>query len=249
VVYKARDRDLNDLVALKTLHKEIVGDTDALERLKAELRLARKITHKNVLRTYDFGELDGVPFISMEYVRGVTLRYLLDEAGRVPFAAGLRLAKQLGAGLEAAHAMGVLHRDIKPENLILQPTGDAKLMDFGISRPLRSKPAEAGDPMWGTPRYMAPEQLEGRDPDARADIYACGVILYEVFTGRMPYSATHAAALFYQQVNEEPDPPRTHVPEIPEVLERIIMRCLSRTPDRRYRTADLLVEALEACSA
>ena len=137
VVYKARDIELDDVVALKMLKAAALLDGEQLERLKSEIKLARRITHPNVLRTFDFGESDGRPYISMEYVRGMTLRYLLRQAGRIPYSAGLRIARQLAAGLGAAHAVGVLHRDIKPENLILEASGNAKLMDFGIARPLR----------------------------------------------------------------------------------------------------------------
>ena len=136
VVYKVRDRELDDLVALKMLKRDVWGDRELLDRLKSELKLARKITHPNVLRTFDFGDVNGIPFITMEYVRGITLRYLLNETGSLPYSAGLRLARQLCRGLAAAHEVGVLHRDIKPENLLVQPNGNAKLMDFGIARPV-----------------------------------------------------------------------------------------------------------------
>src|SRR4029079_10996219 len=194
VVYKARDRELDDLVALKMMKRELWGDRNQLERLKVELKLARKITHPNVLRTFDFGEIDGIPYISMEYVRGVTLRYLLDQTHRLPYSAARRPVKQLGAGLGAAHAVGVMHRDIKPENLILTPTGNAKLMDFGIARPIeRMAPGQtqAGF-IVGTPQYLAPEQLQGAPVDVRADIYSTGIVLYEIFTGELPFSAPTA---------------------------------------------------------
>jgi serine/threonine-protein kinase len=192
IVYKARDRELDDLVALKMLKRDLWGDRTQLDRLKSELKLARKITHPNVLRTYDFGEMDGIPFISMEFVRGVTLRYMLDQTKRLPYSAGLRLAKQLCAGLATAHAVGVLHRDIKPENLILDPTGNAKLMDFGIARPIdRLTPGQtqAGF-IVGTPQYLAPEILQGRDADPRSDIYSCGIVFYELFAGLLPFEGT-----------------------------------------------------------
>jgi len=221
-------------------------DPEALERLKSELRLARRITHPNVLRTFDFGESDGHPFISMEYVRGVTLRYLLDQTGRLPYSAGLRLARQLCAGLEAAHAVGVLHRDIKPENLIVEQTGDAKLMDFGIARPT----TRGGGPtlpgvMMGTPRYMAPEQLQGRELDARSDLYACGVVMYETFTGALPFAGADAYALAYRQMNERPASPRVVQPDLPVVLETILLRCLEPDPANRHGSARSLLDDFE----
>jgi serine/threonine-protein kinase len=250
VVYKARDRELDDLVALKMLKRDLWGDRNQLERLKSELKLARKITHPNVLRTYDFGEIDGVPYISMEYVRGVTLRYLLDQTRRLPFSAGLRLAKQLCAGLAAAHAVGVLHRDIKPENLILEPTGNAKLMDFGIARPIdRLAPGQtqAGFVV-GTPQYMAPEILQGGEADPRSDLYSCGNVLYEIFTGAPPFEGPTAMEIMVKHLREPPPPPSSRWPEIPAALEAAILRCLEKEPDRRYRSVAELLRDLEALS-
>ncbi len=251
VVYKARDRELDDLVAVKMLKRDLWGDRGQLERLKSELKLARRITHPNVLRTYDFGEIDGIPFISMEYVRGVTLRFLLDQTHRLPYSAGLRLAKQLCAGLAVAHAAGVLHRDIKPENLILEPTGNAKLMDFGIARPIER--TEAGQTQMGfvvgTPQYLSPEQLQGREPDVRADIYSCGVVFYEVFTGRLPFAAATDVELLMKHLKESPPPPAEHWPEIPPRLAEIILRCLKKEPEERYPSVDELHRDLDQLSA
>jgi serine/threonine-protein kinase len=250
VVYKARDRELDDLVALKMLKRELWGDRTQLDRLKSELKLARKITHPNVLRTYDFGDIDGVPYISMEYVRGVTLRYLLDQTHRLPFSAGLRLAKQLCAGLGAAHAVGVVHRDIKPENLILEPTGNAKLMDFGIAKPVKRLEAGQTEAGWivGTPLYLSPEQLEGREVDTRADLYSCGVVLYEIFTGALPFQAPGAFEIMLKHLQEPPPPPHLHWAEIPPRLEAAILRCLEKDPDARYPTVDELLRDLESLS-
>lgn len=251
VVYKARDRELDDLVALKMMKRELWGDRTQIERLKSEIKLARKITHPNVLRTYDFGEIDGIPYLSMEYVRGVTLRYMLDQTGRLPFSAGLRLSKQLCAGLGAAHAVGVIHRDIKPENLILEPTGNAKLMDFGIARPVhRVEPGQtqAGF-IVGTPQYLSPEQLQGQEADTRADIYSCGVVFYEIFTGVLPFTGATAVDVIVKHLREEPRPPSAHWRDIPPALEGIILRCLKKNPDERYRSVEDLLHDLEGLSA
>jgi serine/threonine-protein kinase len=251
IVYKARDRELDDLVALKMLRRELWGDRNQLDRLKSEIKLARKITHPNVLRTHDFGEIDGVPYISMEYVRGVTLRYMLDQTSRLPYSAALRLAKQLCAGLGAAHAVGVLHRDIKPENLILEPTGNAKLMDFGIARPIdRLAPAQtqAGF-IVGTPQYLAPEVLQGAEADARADIYSSGIVLYEIFTGVLPFDGPTAMEVVVQHLRQEPAPPSSRWPEIPPALEAAILKCLKKDPEQRYRSVAELLHDLEALSA
>jgi serine/threonine-protein kinase len=251
IVYKARDRELDDLVALKMLKRDLWGDRNQLDRLKSELKLARKITHPNVLRTYDFGEMDGIPFISMEFVRGVTLRYMLDQTRRLPYSAGLRLAKQLCAGLAAAHSVGVLHRDIKPENLILEPTGNAKLMDFGIARPIdRMAPGQtqAGF-IVGTPQYLAPEILKGQEADPRADIYSCGIVLYELFAGVLPFDGPTAMDIMFKQMREEPAAPSTRWREIPPALETAILRCLKKDPGERYRSVAELLSDLEGLSA
>jgi serine/threonine-protein kinase len=183
-------------------------------------------------------------------VRGVTLRFMLDQ-GRLPFSAALRLAKQLGAGLAAAHAVGVLHRDIKPENLILEPTGNAKLMDFGIARPLnRMEPGQTQAGMIvGTPLYLPPELLQGQEADARADVYSCGVVLYEIFTGSLPFTGSNAMEIMLKHLREQPAPPRSHWPEIPPKLEQAILRCLAKDPGERYRSIQDLQRDLETLSA
>jgi serine/threonine-protein kinase len=233
------------------LRPELAGDREHMGRLKDELKLARKITHPNVVRTYDFDEADGLPFISMEYVRGVTLRDLLDRSGRPPYSAGLHLVRQLCRGLAAAHAVGVLHRDIKPENLILEANGNAKLMDFGIARPaVRLAPGvTAAGWLVGTPRYLAPEQLQGRDADQRADVYSAGVVAYEVFTGALPHVAPSVMEAIAQTLHEEPAPPSRHWPEIPGELERILLACLRKAPEERYPDAAGLLADLDRLKA
>ena len=252
VVYKVRDRELDDLVALKMLKRDVWGDRELLERLKIELKLARKITHPNVLRTFDFGDMNGIPFITMEYVRGITLRYLLNETGSLPYSAGLRLARQLCRGLAAAHEVGVLHRDIKPENLLVQPNGNAKLMDFGIARPVMRDLAAgqtAPGTVIGTPQYLAPEQLRGQEADQRADLYACGVVFYEIFTAHTPFGGDNPMQIIVNTLNEQPTAPRQHWAQMPLALERIILRCLEKDPNNRYRSANELLEELESLRA
>jgi HAMP domain-containing protein len=246
VVYKAHDLELDDVVALKMLRPGVLLDAEQLDRLKSEIKLARRITHPNVLRTFDFGEVDGRPYISMEYVRGLTLRYLLGETARVPYSAALRISRQLSAGLAAAHEVGVLHRDIKPENLILEANGNAKLMDFGIARP--SRRAEPGHTQpgtfIGTPNYCAPEQLTGEDVDERGDIYACGVVMSETFCGGLPFTGSNTMEIYQAQMRDEPILPSKLWPEIPAELEAVILKCLRRDREQRYATARELNAAL-----
>lgn len=246
VVYKAHDLELDDVVALKMLKPGALLDTEQLDRLKSEIKLARRITHPNVLRTFDFGEVNGLPYISMEYVRGMTLRYLLREAKRVPYSAGLRIARQLAAGLAAAHEVGVLHRDIKPENLILEANGNAKLMDFGIARPARRATPGHTQPgtFLGTPNYCAPEQLAGEDVDERADIYSCGVLMTEMFCGALPYSGSNTMEIYMAQMQAEPARPSALWPEIRPELESLILACLKRNRAERPSSAAELAAAL-----
>jgi serine/threonine-protein kinase len=182
----------------------------------------------------------------MEFVRGMTLRYLLRQAGRIPYSAGLRIARQLAAGLGAAHAVGVLHRDIKPENLILEASGNAKLMDFGIARPLqRSEPGQTQPGMYvGTPHYSAPEQLAGEEVDQRADIYASGVLLCEMFCGKLPFSGQNTMEIYLAQMQSQPVRPSEYWPDIPAPLEAAILRCIERDPARRFQDAEALAQAL-----
>lgn len=251
VVYKSHDLELDDIVALKMLRPGIVVDTVQLERLKSEIKLERRITHPNVLRTFDFGEADGRSWISMEYVRGLTLRYLLGETRRVPYSAALRIARQLSAGLAAAHAVGVMHRDIKPENLILEANGNAKLMDFGIARPVRRDGQGHTEPgtFVGTPNYCAPEQLLGDDVDERGDIYACGVVMSEMFCGGLPFPGGSTMEIYQAQLRNEPVRPSQLWPEMPPDLEDVILRCLRCNREERYASAQDLHLALTALRA
>jgi serine/threonine-protein kinase len=246
MVYKARDIELDDMVALKTLRPGSMIDPGQLDRLKAELKIARKITHPNVVRTYDFGEVNNTPFISMEFVRGMTLRYLLTQSGKLPYSAALRLARQICAGLQAAHEVGVLHRDIKPENVILTPQGNAKLMDFGIARPLRKGEITSGEEgmFVGTPNYAAPEALSGEDTDARADIYSFGVMLTEMFCGKLPFKGSDTMEIYIAHLEKPPIKPSELWPEVPKPLETLILRCLAKKPVERFASAADLGQAL-----
>jgi HAMP domain-containing protein len=243
VVFKAHDHKLDEIVAIKMLRPGTV-DAQSLDRLKSELKLARRITHPNVLRTYDFGEAGGAPYISMEYVGGMTLRDLLDRRGRLPYGAALRIARQLCAGLRAVHEVGVLHRDIKPGNVMLEHRGNAKLMDFGISQPARARDtADTEDPA-GTPHYMAPEQLRGEPPDQRTDIYSLGIVFEELFTGGLPFAGDDARAVALARFRQSPTAPSKYWPRIPEALEALILRCMAFAPNERYQDADTLAAEL-----
>ncbi|MGH9865788.1 MAG: serine/threonine protein kinase, partial [Candidatus Acidiferrales bacterium] len=181
-VYKARDRETGETVALKLIKPEIASDQGMMERFKNELLFARKITHKNVCRVYDFNRIGGIAYTSMEYVEGESLRSVLNRFGSLPLRKGIDLALQICSGLKEAHAQGIVHRDLKPENVMIDAQGNLKIMDFGIARSMEAATHLTGA-MVGTPAYMAPEQVAGKPVDYRTDIYSLGLMLYEMFTG------------------------------------------------------------------
>ncbi|MGH8282403.1 MAG: protein kinase domain-containing protein [Gammaproteobacteria bacterium] len=247
MVYKARDRQLDEVVALKTLKSDNAQDEQQLEVVKNEIRLLRKVTHRNVLRIYDFGYADGIPFISMEYVRGMTLKYLLQNRTRLPYAAGLRIMRQMCAALEIAHAEGVLHQDIKPENVMLEPNGNAKLMDFGIASPIKRDDRSAADVViMGTPAYASPEQLQGAPMDERTDIYACGVMMYKMFSGKLPFDERQLNVLLALKLKEQFKPLSVLVKDFPASIEALISSCLKADPEERPESATALLQSLES---
>ncbi len=255
VVYRARDRQLDEVVALKLLRPEaLAADPTLLERFKQELKLARRITHRNVLRTHDFGETGGVPYISMEYVDGVTLKEVVHSRGALPLGVGLSIAKQMCHGLGAAHAGGVVHRDIKPHNMLILPeTAELKIMDFGISRVSSVEPGSAGlttaGTVMGTPDYMPPEQAQGRPADFRSDLYSLAVVLFELFTGKLPFKGDNPMAVVVAHIQQAPPRPRSLNPKLPPELESAIVKGLQKDPAKRWQSADELLEALSAISA
>lgn len=245
IVYKAIDRETSERVALKVLKPEALGDEMMVQRFKNELRLARRITHKNVCRIYDFGYLGESPCISMEFVEGDTLRALLKRVGTLSVRSIVHISRQMCDGLREAHSQGVVHRDLKPENLMLDHRGDVKIMDFGIARSFMGGTATTLGMFVGTPAYMSPEQVECRDIDQRADIYALGLILFETLTGSHVFKADTPMSMAYKQVHEAPPPPQSIDSDIPENVQNLILRCLEKEPDRRFQTAEEVSKALD----
>ena len=258
VVFRAKDNQLDEVVALKTLRSDIISqDPTLLQRFKLEIKLARKITHKNVLRTHDFGEWAGTPYISMEYLEGVTLKDLQKRKGALPTGVGLQIAKQMCHGLAAAHAEGVVHRDIKPQNMLIIPeTGDLKIMDFGIATVSNVKEEkQSGDSgitgagvVLGTPDYLPPELGKGQQADFRSDIYSMGVVLFELFTGTLPFHGESPLQIVVHHMQTPPPTPRSIKPSIPAPLDAVIQRCLQKDPAARFQTVVELTEALNAIS-
>jgi len=243
-VYKARDRETGETVALKLLKPEIASDQAMMDRFKNELLFARKITHKNVCRVYEFNRAAGIAYTSMEFVEGESLRSVLNRFGALTQKKAKDLALQICSGLKEAHAQGIVHRDLKPENVMIDGSGNLKIMDFGIARSMEAVTRQTGA-MVGTPAYMAPEQVSGSPVDYRTDIYSLGLMLYEMFTGKPAFSAENAIAVALKQMREDPAPPRTIDPSIPAPLERIILKCLAKEPAKRFQTVAELESALQ----
>ena len=239
VVYRAFDSELGEVVAVKAMRPDVLAvDATALDRLKTEIRLARRISHRNVVRTHDLGEAAGVYFITMEYVTGTSLRELIDRGAPLPVPAVVAIGKQLCRALEVAHEQGVIHRDIKPQNMMVQPDGTLKVMDFGVARlAQRANQLTSAGMVVGTPAYMSPEQLLDGAIDARADIYAAGVVLYECLTGVRPVDATSPVALLGRLLTATPRSPQELNPAVPAALADIVMRALAKEVDDRLASA------------
>ena len=244
IVYKAIDRETTECVALKVLKREVLDDNFMMDRFKNELRIARRITHKNVCRIYEFTHIREGPCISMEYVEGETIRSLLTRIGVFGLRSALEIASQICSGLREAHAQGIVHRDLKPENLMIDRKGNVKIMDFGVARVFAGSTMSTLGLLVGTPAYMAPEQVEGGDVDQRADIYSLGLILYEMFTGSVAFKADTPVGVAYKQVHEVATPPRSIDPNISENLQNVILRCIEKEPERRFQTIEQLQSAL-----
>jgi len=245
-VYKARDRELDRMVALKVIRPEMAAHPDTLRRFKQELILARKITHKNVIRIFDLGEADGIKFITMEYIEGQDLRSLMTEKGKLSFEETARIVEQVCLALEAAHAEGVVHRDLKPQNIMLDKQGKTAVMDFGIARSVESGGMTQTGTLIGTPDYMSPEQVMGEHVDARSDLFTLGVILYELLTGSLPYKADTTQAAMFKRTREVPRPPAEADPTVPRFLSDVAVKCLQIDPALRYQSAHEILQDLEA---
>jgi serine/threonine-protein kinase len=247
-VYKAYDKDLNRVVALKLVRPELTADASSMQRFKQELLLASKISHKNILRIHDLGDVGGVKFISMAYVEGEDLHHALGREGHLPLARVLNITKQLCAALDAAHAEGVVHRDLKPQNVLIDSADNAYVSDFGLAKSLEESAAvmtRTGEVL-GTPRYMSPEQVEGKPCDHRSDIYSLGLILYEMATGDVPFKGDSAFQVMYQRVTQRPKSPKEVNPDLPDYVVRIILRCLERDTELRYQQARDVLHDLES---
>ncbi|HXN26003.1 MAG TPA: tetratricopeptide repeat protein [Candidatus Acidoferrales bacterium] len=238
-VYKAYDKDLDRTVAIKVVRDGAIGESDALKRFKQELVLASKISHKNILRIHDMGDVGGLRFISMAFVEGKDLQHIIRENPKMPLQRILNFSRQIAEALAAAHAEGVVHRDLKPQNLLVDKNDQIFVCDFGLAKSFEEGAIgmTRTGAFLGTPRYMSPEQVEGKPADGRADLYAFGLILYEMVIGDVPFTGESTLKVMYQRIQEKPKSPKILRPDLPNWLVKIIMRCLERDPNDRYQNA------------
>lgn len=244
-VWRGRDEVLGRPVAIKVLHERLAGDPDILERFRREAVAAARLSHPNVVRVFDTGIDDGVCFIVMELFDGTTLEDRLRDGGPLPPAEATRVLSGMLQGLAHAHREGVIHRDVKPGNVLLDRDGQVKVTDFGIAKAAfaTSDLTTTGE-LLGTARYLAPEQVAGGSVDHRADLYACGIVLYECLTGRTPFEADSHIATATMRLADTPRPPGALRPGIPRRLESVTMRALAREPEERFQSADEMNAAL-----
>jgi len=245
-IYRVEDKKIKQEVALKLIKPEIASDEKTIERFSNELKTARMISHRNVCRMFDLSEEKGIHYITMEYVPGEDLKSFIKRAKQLTTGTAIGIAKQVCEGLVEAHRLGVVHRDLKPQNIMIDKEGYARIMDFGIARSLKTKGITGAGVMIGTPEYMSPEQVDGKDPDQRSDIYSLGVILYEMVTGRVPFEAETPFAVGVKQKSETPKDPKELNSHIPDDLNQLILRCLEKDKEQRPQSAGELSSELES---
>ena len=243
-VYRVFDRKLEEEVALKIIKPEIAYNGDSIVRFSNELKFARKVAHRNVCNMYDLGEKEGTHYITMEYVPGENLKSMIRMMGQLSAAQVVFIAKQVCEGLAEAHRLGVVHRDLKPGNIIVDREGNARILDFGIARSLQAKSITDPGVMIGTPAYMSPEQVDAKQVDKRSDIYSLGIILYEMIAGRVPFEGDTALSIALKHKTEKPLDPIEFNAQMPLELSQVILKCMEKDKEKRYKDAKELLSEL-----
>jgi tetratricopeptide (TPR) repeat protein len=244
-VYKAKDIKLNEEVALKLLNPEIATEERTIERFRNELKIARKITHKNVCRVHDFHEDKETPYITMVYVPGESLKEFIKKEGKLSEETAIRISKQICRGLSEAHDLGVIHRDLKPSNIMIDEKDNVTIMDFGIARSMIARGVTQTGSIIGTPDYMSPEQAEGRQIDQRSDLYSLGVILFEMLTGKLPFEGDSALSVAMKHKSERPPDPKVLNDQISENMNAVILKCMEKELEHRYQSIEGLLSDIE----
>jgi serine/threonine protein kinase len=244
-IYKVFDKNIQEEIALKLLKHEIAADDSMIERFRNELKIARKIAHKNVCRMYDLGKEGKRHFITMEYVDGKDLKSTIRKTDRLPEDKALSIAIEVCAGLAEAHELGVVHRDLKPQNIMIEKKGRAKILDFGIARSIEAKGVTQTGTMIGTPAYMSPEQVEGKETDQRSDIYSFGVVLYEMVTGKVPFTGESAFSVALKHKTEVPAAPKSINETLSDNLSETILKCMEKKREDRFQKAEELLDELK----
>jgi serine/threonine protein kinase/Tfp pilus assembly protein PilF len=244
-VYKAIDIKLNEKIALKLIKPEISSDEKVIKRFSNELKIARKIGHRNVGRMFELMEDDGTHFITMEYVPGQDLKGLIRQSAPLGIARAITIAQQTCEGLSEAHSLGVVHRDLKPSNIMIDEDGNARIMDFGIARSAKEKGITGAGVIIGTPEYMSPEQVDGKEADQRSDIYSLGVVIYEMLTGKLPFEGDTPLSIAVQHRSDKPEDPKKLNRMIPDDLNQAILKCMEKAKGERYQAIEELSAALD----
>lgn len=236
IVFLAYDKQLKDNVAIKVLSPFLGNDPESLERMRREVTAARRITHTNVIKIYDIAESNGLHYITMEYFAGENLKQLVTRKGPLSLQEGLQILFQICDGLEAAHSQGIIHRDLKSQNIIMNERGHLKIIDLGLARTNQLEGMTATGLIMGTPEYMSPEQVMGRRTDERSDLYSLGVIMYEMFSGRVPFTGESAISVGFLHLKEMCQPLKSIQNQIPDSLSAIVDRLLQKDPAHRYQS-------------
>ena len=247
-VYKAMDTRLGRQVAIKVLKEEYSSDKNFVSKFRAEAQAAAVLSHPNIVNVYDVGEDEGLHYIVMELVEGITLKKFIERKGKLELKEAVGIAIQIAQGMEAAHANHIIHRDIKPQNIIISKEGKVKVTDFGIAKAATSNTIAAGQAV-GSVHYISPEQARGGYSDEKSDIYSLGVTLYEMISGKMPFAADNTVSVALLHINEEAVPLRELDPEVPVSIEKIVQKCMQKKPERRYLTATELIADLKKAIA